>query len=96
MTVRRITIFRVQDGAGAEFLAGFAPIVQRVRNDPGNEQYELFVSYDQPETILVAERWRDTKSMEASLARHYPGRDHPSVAFLRLLVGEPKMENYEV
>lgn len=96
MAIRQVITFRVQPGGGPQFIAGFAPIIEKVRKEPGCQQYELFVAQESPDTLVMLERWESQAALEAALARLYPGPDDPSIAFLQLLEGRPEQERYEL
>ena len=40
-------------------------IVARVRAEEGNERYEYFFPMDDPETVLLIDRWRDQAALDA-------------------------------
>lgn len=40
-------------------------IVERVRAEEGNERYEYFLPLDEPETVLLIDRWRDQTALDA-------------------------------
>lgn len=39
-------------------------VVDRVRAEEGNERYEYFFSMDDPETVLLVDRWRDQTALD--------------------------------
>lgn len=39
-------------------------VVDRVRAEEGNERYEYFLSMDDPETVLLVDRWRDQNALD--------------------------------
>lgn len=39
-------------------------IVARVRAEAGNERYEYFFPMDDPETVLLIDRWRDQEALD--------------------------------
>lgn len=39
-------------------------IVEAVRNEEGNERYEYFLPMDDPETVLLIDRWRDQEAID--------------------------------
>ena len=41
-----------------------AGIVDAVRAEEGNERYEYFFSMDDPETVLLIDRWRDQTALD--------------------------------
>ena len=40
-------------------------VVARVRAEEGNERYEYFFPMDDPETVLLIDRWRDQAALDA-------------------------------
>lgn len=96
MAIRQVITFRVQRGASSAFIAGFSPIMERVRLEDGCEQYDLFVGQHDPDVLVMLERWRDLEALQGALARQYKGPDDPGVAFFKLLDGPPTRERYEV
>ena len=40
-------------------------VVDRVRAEEGNERYEYFIPMDDPETVLLIDRWRDQAAIDA-------------------------------
>lgn len=96
MAIRQVITFRVKAGSGAAFAAGFAPIIEKVRREDGCEQYELFAAVDDPDTLVMLERWRDLGCLEGALKNHYKGPNDPATAFFKDVVGAPVRERYEV
>jgi len=39
-------------------------VVQRVRAEEGNERYEYFFPMEDPETVLLIDRWKDQKALD--------------------------------
>ena len=50
-----------------------------VRAEDGNERYDYFFPMDDPETVLLIDRWRD----QAALDRHHASPMMRSIAALR-------------
>lgn len=96
MAIRQVITFRVAPGKAQAFVEGFQPIVEKVRLQPGCEQYAMFTSVDDPDTLVMLERWRDQESLDAALKALYKGRDDPALAFFSHLSGQPVRERYEV
>lgn len=40
-------------------------VVDRVRAEEGNERYEYFLPLNDPETVLLIDRWRDQAAIDA-------------------------------
>jgi quinol monooxygenase YgiN len=96
MAIWQIITFEVQPGSAAAFAAGFKPIIEAVRQMPGCERYELCVSADVPDRLIMVERWLDEASIHAALAANKPAADDPAIAFFKLLAGPPHRERFEV
>ena len=94
MAIVQLITFRTQADTGDAFAAGLAPIIAAVRKEPGCERYELYRRVDHADTFVMLERWADQASLDSAL-KLFPGRDHPSVAFLKHLAGAPERERYE-
>ncbi len=54
-------------------------IVQRVRAEEGNERYEYFFSMDDPETVMLVDRWKN----EEALDLHHKSEMMKEIAELR-------------
>lgn len=54
-------------------------LVEQVRAEAGNESYEYFFPMDDPETVLLIDRWRD----QAALDEHHHSEMMPKIAALR-------------
>ncbi len=54
-------------------------LVEQVRAEPGNERYEYFFPMDDPETVLLIDRWRDQSAIDA----HHKSEMMPRIAALR-------------
>lgn len=50
-----------------------------VRAEDGNERYEYFFPMDDPETVLLIDRWRDQEALD----RHHASPMMRSIAALR-------------
>lgn len=56
-----------KDGSARAFAGEMVTrgIVARVRAEEGNERYEYFFPMDDPETVLLIDRWRDQAALDA-------------------------------
>jgi len=54
-------------------------IVEAIRAEEGNERYEYFFPMDDPETVLLIDRWRD----QAALDVHHKSPMMAQIAALR-------------
>ena len=75
MPIRILVCFDALPGKGSELVKARATRQEEVRNDPGCEQFDLFQNTENPDQVLLVERWTD----EASLAAHY-ALNRPQVA----------------
>ena len=54
-------------------------LVDQVRGEEGNERYDYFFPMDDPETVLLIDRWRDQAAIDA----HHKSEMMPNIAALR-------------
>ncbi|MBP3602735.1 MAG: antibiotic biosynthesis monooxygenase [Lachnospiraceae bacterium] len=54
-------------------------LVDEIRAEEGNERYEYFFPMDDPETVLLIDRWRD----QAAIDFHHKSKMMPKIAALR-------------
>lgn len=54
-------------------------VVDRVRAEEGNERYEYFLPLNDPETVLLIDRWRDQAAIDA----HHKSPMMEEIAILR-------------
>ncbi len=53
--------------------------VALIRSEPGNEGYEYFFPMEDPETVLLIDRWRDQQALDA----HHKSEMMETIAALR-------------
>lgn len=88
MAIRHVVTITVAAGKAREFVDAFAAVRSLAQQDEGCEQYELFQSLDDPDRIVLMERWasedllarhmaaertRDSSAMDAIMALWAPG-----------------------
>lgn len=39
-------------------------LVEKIRNEPGNLQYEYFIPFDREDAILLVDRWENQKALD--------------------------------
>jgi quinol monooxygenase YgiN len=92
MAIRIIVPMQAKPGKGPELARLRAPRHAEVRKDPGCEQFDLFQNAEDPDQLLLVERWTD----EESLAAHY-ALNRPRVGEeLRTDTGASRQERYVV
>jgi len=93
MALRLIVSIKALPGKGDEFIAEALSHVAAVRAEPGCEQYDYFRSAEDPDSIVLVERWTDEplwqKHMELMRARP-PRQGDP------ITEGRPTLERYDV
>ena len=74
MAIRHIVTIQVAPGRAAEFADAFKALQVVVQRDEGCEQYELFRSLDDPDKVVLLERWANQdlldRHMEAERGRN--------------------------
>lgn len=70
-----------KDGSARKFAEEMVAsgIVDQVRAEEGNERYEYFFPMDDPETVLLIDRWRD----QAAIDFHHKSPMMKQIALLR-------------
>ncbi|MBF0580580.1 antibiotic biosynthesis monooxygenase [Erysipelotrichaceae bacterium RD49] len=55
-----------KDGAARKFVKEMTEsgLVEYIRNEPGNERYEYFFPADDPETVLLIDRWENQEAID--------------------------------
>ncbi|MBQ2954843.1 MAG: antibiotic biosynthesis monooxygenase [Clostridia bacterium] len=77
-----VNLYYTGEGGNARKFAGEMVdkgIVAAVRAEEGNERYEYFFPMDDPETVLLIDRWRD----QAALDFHHKSPMMTEIAALR-------------
>jgi quinol monooxygenase YgiN len=57
MAIRHVVTIQVAPGRADDFAAAFKALQAIVQQQEGCEQYELFQSLDEPEKVVLLERW---------------------------------------
>jgi quinol monooxygenase YgiN len=88
MAIRHVITIRIAPGRAADFVEAFKAVQFTALEEEGCEQYELFQGVDDPDTMVLLERWtsqqllerhmeaeraRDSSAMEALVALWAPG-----------------------
>lgn len=70
-----------QDGSARRFAEEMTSggTVALIRSEPGNEGYEYFFPMEDPETVLLIDRWRDQQALDA----HHKSEMMETIAALR-------------
>jgi quinol monooxygenase YgiN len=74
MAIRHVVTIQVAAGKAADFADTFKALQAVAQREEGCEQYELFQSLDDPDKMVMLERWASQelldKHMEAERARN--------------------------
>jgi len=83
-----------KDGSAREFAREMTEsgLVDKIRAEEGNERYEYFFPMDDPETVLLIDRWKD----EAAIDAHHKSPMMEEIATLRKKYGlKMRVEKFE-
>lgn len=70
-----------KNGSAKEFAREMTEngLVNKIRAEEGNERYEYFFPLDDPETVLLIDRWRDQQALDV----HHKSEMMEEIAALR-------------
>lgn len=97
MAIRHIVTIRVAAGRAAEFVDAFKPLQAIAQQEEGCEQYELFQSTDDPDTLVMLERWANQDLLDKHMQAEHTG----NTALIEALVSlwepgvTPTVERFE-
>ncbi len=93
MAIRLVVTFKANPGKGSDFAKAFAPVIEAVQKEKGCEQYELFRSQEDPDKLVLLERWTDQASLDAHGEAMRARGPSPTTPFR---AGNAAAERYEV
>ena len=93
MALRLIVTFKAQPGKGDAFADAFVGLAQITHAEKGCEQYQLFRATDDPDTIVLLERWTSQADLDAHLQAMQARGGSPTAPFA---AGPAKLERFEV
>jgi quinol monooxygenase YgiN len=93
MAIRLVVTFSALPGKGKDFAEAFAPVIEEVHKEPGCQQYELFVSRDDPDKLVLLEKWADEATLDAHSAANRARGPSPTAPFRG---GPATLERYEM
>ena len=91
MSVRIVLTFTAAPGKGTELAEAQRIRCAGVLKEPGCEQFEVFQSVEDPDRLVVLERWVDQAALDVHAEFN---RKHPS-GLHELRVGAGEREDYE-
>jgi quinol monooxygenase YgiN len=95
MAIRLIVTFKAKAGQGSQMAAAFAPAAEIVHKEKGCEQYEMFQSSSDPDTLVLLERWTTAEDLEVHGEAMRARGPSPTAAF-RDESTPPTVERFEV
>jgi quinol monooxygenase YgiN len=97
MAIRHVVTIQVAPGRAADFAGAFNHLQAIAQQEEGCEQYELFQSVDDPDRVVLLERWASQalldRHMEAERTRNRSAVD--AVVALWALGSTPSIERFE-
>jgi quinol monooxygenase YgiN len=93
MPIRLLIASKVKPGQAKAYAQAFARIEKETQGEPGCEQYELFQSVQNPDKLVLMERWTDQASLDAHM-EIMKKRDMSAHSALR--AEPPSRERYEI
>lgn len=97
MAIRHIITIRVAAGKATEFADAFEALQKVVRLEEGCEQYDLFQSVDDPDTLVILERWASQELLD----KHGQGERTHNAPLIEAIVAlwapgtSPTVERFE-
>ena len=81
MSITVLLHYTGKDGSARQFAEEMmaSGLVEAVRTEEGNERYEYYLPMEDPETVLLIDRWRD----QAALDFHHKSPMMEQIAKLR-------------
>lgn len=95
-----VASFRVHPGRGEEAVAAFAPTIEQTHGEEGCIAYALHRDVNDPDVLVLVERWTDREALDSHLQQPYVARlgevageflvEPPTIHFLESVpVGDP-------
>jgi len=94
MAVRLVITMQAKPGRGAELLEEMERRCVAARAEPGCEQFEIFQSGRDPDTLSLLELWADQAALDVHAAANAASTPSPRMAELRA-DGPFAREDYE-
>jgi quinol monooxygenase YgiN len=91
MAIRLVVTITAAPGKGAELAKAYGPRCADAMQEPGCEQFEIFQSPSNPDTLVLLERWKD----KAALAAHAELNKTRPPLHPEWRVGAGEREDYE-
>ena len=97
MPIRHVITIQVAPNRSSEFASAFKAVQAIATQDEGCEQYELFQSLDDPDQVLLLERWATEELLERHMQAERSRDQAPINALMALMApgSSPTIERFE-
>ena len=97
MSIRHVVTIQVVAGKAASFASAFKDLQTAAEQEEGCEQYELFQSFDDPDKVVILERWTSQQLLDRHMAAERAGNSSLVDALVALWApgGTPTVERFE-
>lgn len=98
MAIRHVITIQVAPGRADDFASAFRAVQAIAKHDEGCEQYELFQSLDEPDKVLLLERWASQELLDRHMSAETT-RDRSAIDALVALWAPgitPTIERFDV
>lgn len=98
MAIRHVVTIQVAHGKVSEFADAFTTLQAIAQQEEGCEQYELFQSLDDPDKVVLLERWANQAALDNHMQAERTRNHAPVEAVLALWARgtTPTIERFEV
>lgn len=98
MAIRHVVTIQVAAGKAADFAGAFRTLQAVARHEEGCEQYELFQSLDDPDKMVMLERWASQELLDKHMEAERTRTPSPVDALVALWAPgvTPTVERFEV
>ncbi len=98
MAIRHVVTIQVAAGRATDFASAFAALQAVVRRQDGCEQYQLFQSLDDPDKLVMLERWTNQELLDRHMAAERGGDSSLIDALVALWAPgvTPTVERFEI
>jgi quinol monooxygenase YgiN len=97
MAIRHVVTIQVASGKAAEFANAFKVLQESALEEDGCEQYELFQGVDDPDKVILLERWTNQELLDKHMAAERTRSPSPVDAIIALWAPgtTPSVERFE-
>src|SRR5690242_10185599 len=98
MAIRHLVTIQVAPGKAGEFAIAFKALQATAQAEEGCEQYELFQGLDDPDKVVLLERWASQALLEKHMEAERTGNAAAIAAIMALWApgSTPTVERFEV